>query len=391
MTQPALLIALGALATAFLALLALPAFRRRVEAGARRRLEAAMPMTLEAIQAGRDALRAEHAVVRQRLEGEAAQARDRESEQAVAAARAGEEARRLGSEKQDLARAVERLEAEGSALRASLEAERETGSERKARLAAQEAELEEARAALQRLGQDLEETTYLASSRQIELVARETEIEKLRGELTEHQAQGAGSAARLVESQSAIDAQARRSADAEARAEALAAEVFEAESRIERGRTDAGRLRRELAAVQAERDRIAGELVEARKERMGLELEFAGLNRQLSALFPGTVPGGDPATGLKAAAAERDRIEARLAALGRENRELRDALGRAPAAAETTLREEMLRLAAEVAALVDRLEGPDGAVARALAAPGPSEEGTPPSLADRIEALRGRS
>jgi chromosome segregation ATPase len=390
LNQPLLLVAFGALAAALLCLLALPLVRRRAEAAARLRLEGAMPMSLEAVEAVKDGLRAEHALAQARFEQETQELRDAQAGLAAAAGRAEMQAGALSAERDDLAREKERLENQGEALRSALAAEQEEGRGRDERLDEQGRTLAAQRADIARLGRELEETTYRASSRQIDLVAREGELETLGEELAGAKAEIARLAAALAEAAEAATREGRAAGDAKQRSESLTSEIFSAEGRIERGRTETERLRAELQRSEDERERIAEKLVEARKDHVGLEIEFAALSRQLSQLFPGTVPGGDPATGLRAAAAERDRIEARLAALGRENRELRTALDRAPSEAERSLREEMLRLAAEVAALVAALDGPDGPVDRALAAPGPQEEGAPPSLADRIERLRAR-
>lgn len=386
MIQPALFFALGALSVALVALLAAPGFRRSAERAAKRRLEAGMPMSMNEIEAGKDALRAEFAAATARFEQDARTLRDKHNEQAVAAGRAQEETRLLQNERDELLRAVARLEGEGAELRAALAGERESGRDRDERLAVRDRQLAEAKAELDRVGRSLEETTYLASSRQIDLVARESALERLNGELEEARTTIERRDGELAAARETLEAEAQRERDSKDRADALTSELFAAEQRIERNRHGAERLRKDGEAGEAERRRMAEELLDARRERMGLELEFAALNRQLAALFPGSVPGGDPATGLKAAAAERDRLEARLASLQRENRDLR-AAGAPPAAA---LREQMLEMAAQVTALVARLEGPGGPVDAALAAEGLPGEGPQPSLAARIRALRAQ-
>jgi hypothetical protein len=92
---------------------------------------------------------------------------------------------------------------------------------------------------------------------------------------------------------------------------------------------------------------------------------------------------------------DRERLEARLTTLARENKRLKTELG----GSETTrngddgrsagdaLREQMNTLAAEVVSLTAKLEGPDSPITKALAAPQEARSGTI-SLADRVRALQ---
>lgn len=394
MIQPILFFVLGALSLFMLVLLAAPGFRRSAERAARRKLEARLPMSLNEIDAGKDALRAEFALARQRFGHEAKTLRADRNEQAIAAGRALEEARASQTEGNTFRETIGALESERAALRLEITIAEENAKNLESQLAAQERLMEEARIEAGRLEKRFEEASFLASSRQIELVGRESEAEHLGDELRAARDMAAALEKELNAVRSAAEANRNREGEALAKTEALNGELASAEERAARSRNETEQLRREREAAEADRARLETELIEARSEQVGLELEFAALNRLLVGLFPGAAAGGDPAKALQAAAEERDRLEARVATLLRETRDLRAALSRTDAAQpegspEAVLREQMLDLAAQVTALAARVEGPGGPIDKALGA-APASAGPSSSLAERIRALRGQ-
>ena len=68
MLQTVLIFAFGFLAAALLALMAAPAVWRRAVYLTRKRIEAALPLSLNELNAEKDALRAEHAMAMRRME-----------------------------------------------------------------------------------------------------------------------------------------------------------------------------------------------------------------------------------------------------------------------------------------------------------------------------------
>jgi chromosome segregation ATPase len=96
---------------------------------------------------------------------------------------------------------------------------------------------------------------------------------------------------------------------------------------------------------------------------------------------------------------ERERLEARLTTLARENKRLKTDLsafeatnaanGNDASHASAALREQMNELAAEVVNLTAKLEGPDSPIAKALATPQDVRPSSGErSLADRVRALQ---
>ncbi|RWF67930.1 MAG: hypothetical protein EOS26_28685, partial [Mesorhizobium sp.] len=94
---------------------------------------------------------------------------------------------------------------------------------------------------------------------------------------------------------------------------------------------------------------------------------------------------------------DRERLEARLTELARENKKLKTELAAFEASrsedgddarrASAALREQMSDLAAQVVALTATLDGPESPIAKVLAAPNQAGSGER-SLADRVRALQ---
>lgn len=371
MIQSLLSFIFGVLLAVFLALLAAPAVSRRAVQLTRKRLEASLPMTLNEIQADKDKARAEFAMATRRLEIELRAARERTANQEVELGRLREAAKTL----------EERLEAQAAAIMehertiTGLRGEIAAGQEEKERLTQKLEEAEKGLAEAASRHADLDrlyqEASFSASTRQIDLVARESEIEKLSGNLS------------ALRARRQEDERRRRDAVGEASVarETLANEqrrVADLEKRVAAG----------LAAIADHEDRLA------RRERELVRL------REGQGSGPAEAAVGDLQEPSPAGLAdeERERLRARLDTLTRENRRIKKALaGRGDPGPETAdagkleLRSKLAELAAEVVHLTARLEGPDSPISHILAAgqdAGANAPHDPVSLADRVRALQ---
>ena len=123
---------------------------------------------------------------------------------------------------------------------------------------------------------------------------------------------------------------------------------------------------------------------------------------QMSTLLSGA-KGGDIEKAMARLSEDRDRLEARLTALTRENKKLRTDLAAHERSkvedwgderrGNALLREQINDLAAEVVSLTATLEGPNSPINKALAAAPAGDAGAGPhekitSLADRVRALQ---
>jgi len=310
-------------------------------------------------------VRADAAVQVRKAEIELKAARDKTAEHAIAVGRAREDARLLKEESARRQTAINALEGERDRLRQALAEAQEAlrgKAEQAAELDAKANAMQRERDEIQKEKDDLarlyEEASFSASSQKIEMVGRESNIDRL-GE-----------------------------------------EVQSRDREIER-------LKAERDEAREQRARLEEELVGARADRVRIEAELAEKGRA-----PGLFADfreGEQGEALAKLTAERDRLETRIAALMRENKRLReevqaaqtaaaaaaavaDAARPAPPPAPEDLRGQMAELAAQVTALAARLEGPDGAIDRILAAtPAADDASGGPSLADRIRALRERT
>ncbi|TIW27697.1 MAG: hypothetical protein E5V63_08595 [Mesorhizobium sp.] len=378
MVQSILFFALGFLCAGFLALLVAPAIWRRAVALTRRRLEASMPLTLAEIQADKDQVRAEFAMSTRRLEMMVKALQEKAAEQLVEIGRGREALKGLAVERKDKNQALSDLEARTGELH-QREQQLHQLSEK---LAHMERMLEKRALELEKLEHMYDDASFASSNRQIELVARESELDKLASDIAMLRAQRKEADRRNQET----------TAESKAAREALKAEkkrTGELDKKVER-------LLATLADREEKLDRREKELLRHRERAKG---EAAG---PAAAALTVDVTGNDIDKAIARLDGDRERLEARLTTLARENKRLKTDLaaretsksgaGNDARNASAALRDQMNELAAEVVNLTMKLDGPDSPIAKALASP--PREGRPAngervtSLADRVRALQ---
>jgi septal ring factor EnvC (AmiA/AmiB activator) len=377
LVQSILFFALGFLCAGFLALLVAPAIWRRAVALTRKRVEASVPRTLEEIQADKDSVRAEFAMTTRRLEMSVKTLREQTNEQLVEISRGREALKGLAVERKDKTQALSELGEKNELL---LHREQQI-QQLTDKLVQAERMMEKRALELEKLEHMYDDASFSSSNRQIELVARESELEKfandisvLRGQRKEADKRHQEVVAEGKATRDALKAEKKRTADLEKKLERLLATLADREDKLDRREKELARLRERLKG-EAAGVAVAAGLVGA----------------------PDNAPAGndDVDKVLAKLEGDRERLEARLTTLARENRRLKTELG----GSETTrngddrrsagdaLREQMNTLAAEVVSLTAKLEGPDSPIAKALAAPHEARSGTT-SLADRVRALQ---
>jgi chromosome segregation ATPase len=375
LVQSILFFALGFLCAVFLVSLVAPAVWRRAVVLTRRRLEASMPLTPAEIQAEKDRVRAEFAMTTRRLEMNIKGLQEKAAEQLVEIGRGREALKGLAVEKKDKNQALSDLQAKNEELR-QREEELHRLSEK---LAQTERSLEKRALELQKLEQMYDDASFSSSNRQIELVARESELDKLasdiallRGQRKEADRKNQEAATENKAARDELKAEKKRTAELDKKVERLIATLADREEKLDRREKELARLR----------------------DRPRPEPAANGAGRH-----PGTAETIDKA--IAKLEGDRERLEARLTALARENKRLKSDLAALDAArpeqagdarrAGAALREQMNELAAEVVNLTMKLDGPDSPIAKALATsrdgrPGIDERGV--SLADRVKALQ---
>jgi len=373
--QPVLFFALGFLCAGFLALLVAPAVWRRAVRLTRRRVEASVPLTLSEIQADKDSMRAGFAMAVRKLEMDVRALREKSAEQMVEIGRSHEALALLERERAALDEKLAQSVKDGAAAREELGQHAARVQELSERLKLGEQAVAERSLELERLGQLYDEASFSASNRQIELVSREAELEKLSSNLSVLREENKNLARKGKEAQAegqradtALNAEKKKVADLDKKLQRMMATLADRDDKIDRREKELARLRQQPKASAA--------AVAVRGDRE-IDKAIAKLD------------------------ADRRNLEGKLVELARENKKRRgeavsgEAIRSGPEVLDDDaglLRDQMHELAAEVVALTARLEGEEALISRVLAIsaqPPSGDNGTSMmSLADRIKALR---
>ena len=410
MIQSILFFTLGFLCAGFLALMVAPAIWRRAVALTRKRIEASVPLSLTDIQADKDRMRAEFAMSTRRLEMSIKAFKDKAAAQIIEINRNRDELKRLANNRDGQNQSLSEMEAKSGELRGELRQREDQLQRLAAKLAEAEKAIEGRALELDKMGRLYDEASLVASNRQIDLVVRETEVEKLSGDMQLLSGQRQDAERRLQEitaenttARDALKGERKKAADLEKKLERMVATLTDREEKLDRRERELARLREQLKGNTGAEDELNQKLIDAQADRVKLEAELADMTLQMSTLLSGAT-GGDVEKAMAKLSEDRERLETRLTALTRENKKLRtDMAAQERSKADdwsderrgnALLREQINDLAAEVVSLTATLEGPDSPINKALAmAPsaspadvGPHEKIT--SLADRVRALQ---
>ncbi|TCD15373.1 hypothetical protein [Oricola cellulosilytica] len=402
MIETALIFALGFLAAALFGLMIAPAIWRRAVFLTRKRIESALPLSINELNAEKDALRAEHAMAERRLTMRLDAIQDKNARLMVNVAdKAGE------------IDALEQSLADSLARGAKLESELEETSER---LDERTTELSQTTIALESTRSELEMRSSALERAQSEIELLSGRIADAREDISERDAKIDGLAANLAELKAArkeFQQQVRSlRAEAKATAEMLRAErkkVATLEERIEefihvKSDLEATVERREKQLSRSEeRQAIAeGDLREMEErmqaienERRDLEKEAGDMTLHINSLMS-VIGDDDPERFLAAARKDAEAQASEIATLREERDRLNLELKRVksekqPDAGDAVLREKLHQLAAEVVAMAARIEGPKSPIESILE----KDDGSPAtdvvSLAERIRELQRKA
>ncbi|MFC3722701.1 coiled-coil domain-containing protein [Neoaquamicrobium sediminum] len=404
MIQTTLFFILGFLCAAFLALMVAPAIWRRAVALTRKRIEASVPLTMDEIQADKDRLRAEFAMSTRRLEMSLKSFREKASEQIVEINRNRDELKRIAEERDEKNAAVTQMETRAAELRTELRQREEQLQRLTDRLGEHERMLGERAIELEKLGRMYDEASFSASSRQIEIVAQESKLEKLtddvatlRNERKEADRRVREVVAEHKAARDALREEQKKHAALEKKVERLTTTLSDRDDKLERRERELARLRDQVKGGGATEHDLQQALAEEQEQRAKLEAEVAELTVRLSTLVAGAT-GGDVEKATAKLESDRKRLEERLTVLTRENKKLRASLDSVERASSdgwdeerresAVLREQINDLAAEVVNLTAMLDEPDSPIHKALAADTGESRSGMPSLAERIRALQ---
>jgi chromosome segregation ATPase len=405
--QSVLFFVLGFLSAGFISLIVAPAVWRRAAFLTRKRIEASVPLTLAEIQADKDRMRAEFAMATRRLEINFKTFREKAAAQIVEINRNREELKRLMSERDERHEALTRLEAQAGEVRAELRKREDQLQVLAEQLAQAEQTLEQRAEEIEKLGRMYDEATFTASNRQLELVAREGEIEKLSADMATLRSERRDMDRRnkevATESRSAREAlktEQERALALEARIERLLATIADRDDKLDRQEREMARLRDGVKSSGATEDRVNARLVATQAEKAKVEADYSELQAKMATYLSGAKH-KDMEKTLAKVSADRDLLEERLKLLTRENRKLKVDIAvhertksedwTGERRASEMLREQMNDLAAEVVRLTAALDGPESPIAKSIRGSGAhaaNGDGKVVSLADRVRALQ---
>nr|WP_245404639.1 hypothetical protein [Ancylobacter gelatini] len=391
--------AIGFLSATLLALLTLPAVWRRAVRLTRRRMEAAMPISVTEFQAEKDEMRAAFALEARRQEMDVGELRERTAEQWAQISRQTEDLRlrqiRLDETSATLAALEIRhgeLERHDQQISTELDARTSELATVSAALDITRRDLAEARAAR-------DESQTLAEELQVENVTLTTVRDTLSGRVADLEHRLARTTALLEEERAALRTTTEQLATERSRTADLGGRLSLTESSLAATSSQAALVSAELSAL-----RINAELLEARsaaveKERDEVRAEAERSNglalSYQRAAETSARQSQDQVTMLQA---EKAMLEGALAKAREERNALQSRLDAglpvvpgAPAVEDAgLLRRHISEVAAQVARITAALEGPGSPVTSLLVAGSPARKnnGAGPTLADRIRALQ---
>jgi chromosome segregation ATPase len=272
--ESALYFILGFLSAALLVALVAPSIWRRAAVLTRRRIETEVPLTLNQIAADKDALRAEHAVAVRKLEMRLRELGEKHTEQKLQFAANYEKLRQLTQ-----------VEREVRELRARENEWEETA----AALAATQQNFEQMRQEFEALRLSHNELSGLADTLRIEIAVRETELDKLMGELDDmrHDRRNKEAAHRELSAEAKaaraeLASEKKRNAALEKRLARLLSDLTDAREKLERRESELAALKKagiKVAPAQVKADAklreeirdLAADVVALAAEREGPE------------------------------------------------------------------------------------------------------------------------
>ncbi len=413
--------AIGFFVAALIGLVIVPLVHNRAVRLTMRRLEAATPLSMAEIQADKDQLRAEFAMSTRRLEMSVEQLKSKSTGQLAELGKKNDAINRLKIELGEKTATIFALEARDKALRDQLRTTEEEVAVKTAAMHDTELALSAKEAELAKLVSELNEQSTITDTRNIEIVALNTEIEALKESFNQagheikvledrreaERLELRKATKELDEERGKVQNLGRRVADLEQQlvaqtkeAEILGRRAHDLESRL----TERSRL---LTQTETDLKHALREVETGRKTETDLRAAIAQLDARASAASAKLKAEKTAMQGeLDRTKDERDRLSRDLAAMRRETEEA----WASERVENSLLRERINDVAVEVARLASTLEGPNSAIDailatetardRAKAGAGASRGdvalGEPQAagngnLADRIRALQGHA
>ena len=348
MVEPIMYLAIGFLISMLCGLMIVPLVHNRAVRLTTRRLEAAAPLSMAEIQADKDQLRAEFAMSARKLEMSVEQLKAKTTSQQAELGKKTDAINRLKMELSEKSAAIFTLETREKALREQLQTTEKEFSLKTDSLRDAEQALREKQIELTKLSGELSDRSQTAEARQAELIAVRTQIETLQARVAHAEQEHTEARARLDDQRGKSETASRELTDARSHAENLTGRLGELDGQL---------------LTQSQKAEALTKRIEELEARLVTQDKALALREQ---------DNGELRKQLDAANNERERLKRDLAAA----RQQADKVSAEERQENGLLRERINSIAAEVAGLAGKLEGPDSPIQKILA----SESGAAPAI-----------
>jgi len=423
MIEPIMFVGIGFLVAGLLVIGVIPLVHARAVRLTQRRLEAVTPMSIGEIRADKDQLRAEFAMSTRRLELSVEQMKAKTASQLADIGKKSEAVSRLKLELGEKTAALHALEARQNVLAEQLQSTEAERAAKAAALEAAERKLAATSAELSKHTSHLHDTSLMADSQRVELIALQAQGEVLNGQIESYERETRELHDRLARDTAAAEAASRQLAEERAKTASLGerigdlqrqlvAQTAEAESREQRVRELTSHLdeqARFVSELEKASDLLRKEVTAAKKTELDLRALLAEAeSRGEKSAETLRTENAALSQQLQQATEERAKLLREIETIKRET----ETAWESERMENAVMRERINDVAAEVARLTSVLEGPKSPIESILAddlarphaggngshngqelLPGIPEaaENSKGTLADRIRALQSRT
>lgn len=299
MIQSVLVFLLGFLCAAFLVLLAAPLFWRRAHYLWQKQMAARLPLSLNAIEADRDLLRASHAVALRKAEMQTALMRDKQTQAMLKISTDRSELEKLPILQQELE--VFRIQQQDDRQQLGLaQTELKTLQQQK------QTSLDE----LRRLQRQTEALSELSDTLRLEVAARETEADRLRREASDlrqekkqFNSMKSELASQVAALKTSLESEKHRSQALEEKLHRLITELSDTQEKLERQNKDLQRKHNlsegESKALNEQDQKLRETISELAAEMVAKTAADEGENSPIHALLKEPQDSSSPVTGKK--------------------------------------------------------------------------------------------
>jgi chromosome segregation ATPase len=266
MIEPIMFVGIGFLVAGLLVIGVIPLVHARAVRLTQRRLEAITPMSMGEIRADKDQLRAEFAMSTRRLEMSVEQMKEKTTSQLADLGKKSEAISRLKYELGEKTAALNSVEARENVFREQLQNAEAGRAVKAAALEEAERKLAAASAEIAKYTSHLHNTSLMADSQRVELLALRAQTEVLNGQIESYERETKELHDRLARDSAAAETASRKLAEERTKTGILGDRVGELERQLVAQSTEAGTLKEQVQQLINERTKLLREMETIKRE-----------------------------------------------------------------------------------------------------------------------------